>query len=190
MIYKELLSVVAIALTFIAFFPYIRAINQGKIRPHIFSWVIWSITTFIVFLAQLQDNGGVGAWPIGLSGLITLYIAVASFFKRADTAITRTDWAFFGMAMISLSLWFITSDSLGTVVMLTTVDILGFGPTLRKAYVYPFEEQLTFFGILVVRNCVSIVALENYSITTILFPAAVMLACLILILMVWYLRRS
>ena len=67
MFYKELLSAVAIALTFIAFFPYVRSILNGAIKPHVFSWIIWGATTFVVFLAQLEDHGGAGAWPIELS---------------------------------------------------------------------------------------------------------------------------
>ena len=94
MFYKEILSTVAIALTFIAFFPYIRSIIQGAIKPHVFSWVIWGTTTFVVFLAQLEDHGGVGAWPIGVSGSISIFIALLAYIKRADIAITRTDWVF------------------------------------------------------------------------------------------------
>ena len=43
MVYKELLSAVAIVLTFVAFFPYIRAIINGAIKPHVFSWIIWGM---------------------------------------------------------------------------------------------------------------------------------------------------
>jgi hypothetical protein len=75
MMYKEFLSAFVIALTFIAFFPYIRSILNGTARPHVFSWVIWGSTTFIVLLAQMKDGGGAGAWPIGISGAITMYIA-------------------------------------------------------------------------------------------------------------------
>ena len=38
--YKELLSAVAIALTFVAFLPYIRSILTNKTKPHVFSWLI------------------------------------------------------------------------------------------------------------------------------------------------------
>ncbi len=189
MIYKELLSGVAIALTFLAFFPYIRSIMQGKIKPHVFSWVIWGATTFIVFLAQLDDNGGAGAWPIGVSGVITIYVAITAFINRSDISITRTDWVFFITAMSSLPFWYFTSDPLWAVVILTTVDVLGFGPTVRKAYISPFDEQLTFFALFMARNSVVIMALENYSLTTVLFPAAIAAACLLLILMVSYRRR-
>ncbi len=187
--YKELLSAIAIALTFIAFFPYIRSTMRGETKPHVFSWVIWGITTFVVFLAQLEDHGGVGAWPIGVSGIIALYVALMAYLKRADITITKTDWVFFTAAMTSLPFWYFTSDPLWAVVILTTVDVLGFGPTVRKAYRFPFDESMTFFALFMARNLIVIMALENYSLTTVLFPAIIASACLFLILMVTYRRR-
>lgn len=186
---KEVLSVIAIALTFIAFIPYIRSILQGKTKPHAFSWIIWASVTFIVFLAQLADKGGVGAWPIGVSGLITLYVAVLAYIKKSDNMITKKDWLFFITAMTALPFWYITSNPLWAVVILTTVDLLGFAPTFRKAYNHPYEEQLTFFTLIASRNLIAIMALEHYSLTTILFPAATALACILFIQMVM-LRRT
>ena len=189
MLIKELLSAIAIALTFAAFFPYIRSILNGQTKPHAFSWVIWGSVTIVVFLAQLSDKGGVGAWPIGVSGIITLFVAVLAYLKKSDCSITPLDWVFLALAMSALPFWYVTSDALWTVVILTTVDLLGFGPTFRKAYHLPFEEHLSFFTIITVRNITSILALEHYSLTTVLFPAATATACLIFIVMVIYRRR-
>lgn len=188
--YKELFSGIAITLTFLAFFPYIRSILQGKTKPHVFSWAIWGSTTFVVFLAQLADKGGVGAWPIGVSGIITIAIAFLAYIKKSDSTITKTDWGFLTLAMTSLPLWYVTSDPLWAVIILTTVDVIGFGPTFRKAYWRPFEEQLMFFAIMTARNLISIMALEHYSLTTVLFPAAISVVCMKFILMVVYRRHA
>jgi hypothetical protein len=188
--YKEILSAVAIALTFAAFVPYIRAITSGTTKPHIFSWVIWGATTFVIFLAQLEGKGGVGAWPIGVSGIITIFIAFLAYVKRADITITKPDWLFFVSALSSLPLWYFTSDPLWAVVILTTVDVLGFEPTVRKAYSFPHSESLLFFSLFAARNLLVIMALENYSITTVLFPAVIAAACMLLMAMVTYRRRA
>lgn len=187
---KELLSAVAIALTLVAFLPYIRSIIRGTIKPHVFSWAIWGTTTFVVFLAQLEDNGGAGAWPIGVSGGITIVIALLAYLKRADVSITKTDWVFFISAMSSLPFWYFTSDPLWTVVILTTVDVLGFGPTVRKAYAFPHSESLLFFALVAARNLIVVMALENYMVTTVLFPAVIAAACAMLIAMVTYRRHA
>lgn len=189
MFYKELLSTAAIAITLAAFFPYIRSIILGTITPHVFSWVIWGITTFVVFLAQLEDKGGAGAWAIGVSGGITLFIALLAVMKRADVAITQTDRLFFSMALSALPFWYFTADPLWAVVILTTVDVLGFGPTVRKAYDFPHSESLLFFALFTVRNFLVIMALEHYSVTTVLFPAAIAAACLLSMFLVMYRRR-
>lgn len=187
--YKEILSFVAIVLTLAAYIPYIRAIFSGAIKPHVFSWVIWGATTLLAFLAQLEANGGVGAWPIGVSGSITIFIACLAYLKRADVTITKSDWLFFVAAMSSLPLWYLTSDPLWAVVMLTTVDVLGFGPTIRKAYHFPYSESLLFFGLFAVRNLLVMMAFENYSMTTLLFPAVIATVCVLLMMMIAYRRR-
>lgn len=188
MFYKEVLSAIAILLTFTAFIPYIRTIISGAIRPHVFSWIIWGVTTFLVFFAQIEGRGGVGAWPIGVSGIITLFVAFLSYMKRADITITKTDWIFFCSALASLPLWYFTSDPLWAVIILTVVDVLGFGPTFRKAYNFPHSESLLFFSLFAVRNLLAILALEYFSMTTVLFPAAIAVACIVLIAMILKLR--
>lgn len=188
MSYKELLSVIAVVLTFIAFVPYIVSIVRNTIKPHVFSWVIWGSTTFVVFLAQLKGGGGVGAWPIGISGIVTILIALLAYLKRGDITITRTDWLFFVLAMSSLPVWYFTSDPLWAVIILTAVDVLGFGPTVRKAYIHPHSESLVFFLLFIVRNLIVIAALETYSVTTVLFPAVIAAACMLLVVMVLHRR--
>ena len=185
---KDIIGALAIALTLFAFLPYIASTWRGQTRPHVFSWVIWGITTFIVFLAQVKDGGGAGAWPIGVSGVITIGVAIVAYLKRADISITRLDTLFFIAAVSAVPLWYFTADPMWAVAILTVVDLLGFGPTLRKAFHFPHEENLTFFGLFLLRNLLVILALEHYSVTTLLFPAAVALACLLLILLIGYRR--
>lgn len=186
---KEFLSAVAVALTLAAFLPYIRSILRGEVRPHVFSWIIWGATTVIVFLAQREGGGGVGAWPIGISGGITLLIALLAYIKKSDISITRLDWLFFTLALWALPLWYATSDPLWAVVILTVVDVLGFGPTVRKAYHFPRSESLVFFGLFAARNLIVILALEHHSLTTVLFPAVIATACLALMALMVRRRR-
>lgn len=187
--YKEILSIIAIALTLAAFIPYIRAILGGMIKPHVFSWIIWGATTFLAFWAQLDDKGGVGAWPIGVSGSITIFIAYLAYLECADVTITKTDWLFFIAALSSLPLWYLTSDPLWAIILLTIIDVLGFGPTARKAYYFPYSESLLFFALFMVRNLLVMMALENRSITTLLFPAVIAAVCMMLMAIIAYRRR-
>ncbi|MFY9180136.1 MAG: hypothetical protein WAO12_10220 [Venatoribacter sp.] len=188
--HKELLSGTGIVLTLVIFVPYIQSILQGRTKPHVFSWFIWALATFIVFLAQLSGGGGLGAWPIGVSGVITGYVAVLAYRKSMDRSITKSDWAFLIVALTALPCWFLTSNPLWAVVILTGVDLAGFGPTVRSAYLCPHQERMGFYSLAALRNFIVILALEHYSLTTVLFPAAVGVACLIFVTMVSYRRRT
>lgn len=186
MFYKEIFSALAIAITFYAFLPYIHSIKDGVTRPHVFSWIIWGSTTFIVFLATLAEKGGAGAWPIGISGIITIYVAFLAYVNKSDTSITPVDWVFFLAALGSIPLWYFTSDPVWSVVILTCIDAAGFVPTFRKAFYQPFSENLIFYNLFIVRNTFVLVALYHYSLTTVLFPATIAFLTLLFVVMVLY----
>jgi len=189
MIFKSIFSAAAVILTLYAFIPYIIAIHKAEVRPHMFSWIIWGISTIIVFFAQLSAKGGIGAWPIGVSGCLTLVVAYISFIKRADVQLRPIDSIFFILALSSLPLWFITTDPLTAVLVLTLVDLLGFGPTFRKVIHAPYSESIGFFAIFTLRNILVILALEHYVLATVLFPATIATTTTILIALIFIRRR-
>ena len=186
---KALFSAAALILTFAAFVPYYRGILRNEIQPHVFTWFIWAAGTVIVFIAQLSDGGGIGAWPIGVSGLLTGGVAILALMRAGDTSIVRMDWVFLILAASALPLWFFTSTALSAVIILTIVDLLGFGPSVRKAYEAPLEESATFFIIGAIRNGFVLLALENVSWTTALFPAAVGIACICFVALIFARRQ-
>lgn len=99
------------------------------------------------------------------------------------------DWVFLILAGSALPLWFLSETALSAVIVLTMVDLLGFGPSIRKAYQKPYEENATFFAIGAMRNGFVVLALENYSWTTMLFPTAIGMACLFFVSLILS-RRS
>jgi hypothetical protein len=189
MVIKQALSAVAFILTIALFAGYIRSIRVAETVPHVFSWTIWAGGTLIVFCAQLVGGAGVGAWPIGLSGCITAYIACLAYRKRRQSSIKPLDWVFFVLAVSSLPAWWLASDPLWAVVLLTSADLIGFGPTFRRGYRHPYQEHAGFFALGALRNLLVVLALERYSWTTVLFPAAVGIVCLPLAFLL-YVRRN
>ncbi len=187
---RELLSAAATVLTFVIFLPYIRSIRSGRTKPHVFSWVIWGLGTVIVCFAQLAGGAGIGAWPIGLSGVITVYVAVLAYQHRGDRSITRMDRVFLVTALAALPCWFFTANPLWAVVLLTIMDLLGFGPTFRAAWHRPHEERMGFYAWAALRNLLVILALEKLSLTTALFPAVVGVGCLALVALIFGRRQQ
>ncbi len=82
-----------------------------------------------------------------------------------------------------------TDSALNAVILLTIIDTLGFVPTFKKAYYYPFEEKLSFFIIMIVKDIFTIIALEEYSLTTLLFPITLDVTSIAFIVMVFIRRK-
>ncbi len=186
---KEALSAIAFIVTIALFAGYIRSVRLAETVPHVLSWLIWAAGTLIVCVAQLADGAGVGAWPIGFSGCITGYIAYLAYRKHHQSSIKALDWVFLVLALCALPSWWLASDPLWSVVLVTSADLIGFGPTFLRAYHHPYQENANFFALGAFRNLLAILALEHYSWTTMLFPAAVGMACLALACLL-YVRRS
>jgi hypothetical protein len=183
---RPLVGTLATALTLVAYLPYIHSIFHGQARPHVFTWIIWGLATGIAFLAVLQAQGGAGAWPIGFSCLVSVLVAGLAYFKRADIKITHTDWWLFFAALAAIPVWMAANDPLWAVVLITLIELLGFGPTFRKTWLRPHSESMSFLVILIVRNALIIIALDQLSLTTVLFPAAAAAACgLLIAVMAW-----
>jgi hypothetical protein len=180
----------AAALTLLAYLPYLWAILLGDIRPHVFTWIIWGTATMLGFAAALDSGGGWGAWVIGLSAVTSFVVATLAYVKRADVTISHTDVLFFAVALAAVPLWVLAHDPLWAVLLLTLIELLGFGPTFRKTWHAPRSESMTFLVLLILRNTLILSALERYTLTTVLFPAAAGAACLALVaIMIWATSR-
>lgn len=185
----QLLAVIAALLTLAGFIPYIISILNGQTRPHLYSWLIWAIATVVVGAAQWVSGGGAGALVTLFSGAITCFIVLLTWLRYDASHIKPVDAVFLVIAACALPAWLITDNPLTAVVMLTIVDIAGFGPTFRKSYHAPLGENLTLYYLVCVRNVIAAIALEYYSLTTLLFPLVIALANVVFIGLIHWRRH-
>ena len=172
---KEILTITAILLTIISYIKYIIDIFKGRTKPHLFSWLAWTILTFIVFFIQLQGGGGVGAFVTLNTGIICFIITIASF-KKGEKHIVKTDIIAFIGAILAMILWLFVKQPLMSVILLCIVDMLSFIPTVRKSWNKPQEETLITWIINTVRHSLALFAMETITAVTILSPLYLILA--------------
>ena len=172
---KNASGIIAIVLTFVSYTPYFIDLIKGRTRPHIFSWFIWIIVTSIIFALQISAGAGFGA-------LVTLAVAIASLFifilgfKQGNKDIKKIDYVFLVLALLAIPLWLVVKQPVLSIILLSTVDMLAFAPTVRKSWDAPYSETLIHYVITTFRHGLSIIALAQYNIITILFPGTWVIA--------------
>ena len=184
----EALGSLAALCTLPGFVLYLRDVFRGSTKPHAFSWLVWSALNAIAFSAQLTQNGGAGSLVSAAVCLGTFTIFVISIF-RGDTRIVPFDWTCLGGAALAGLAWIITDGPLLSVILITAVDAFGSVPTFRKSFHRPHEESIALYALDAAAFFAAVIALENRSIETALFPAFVAISDAALVVLILVRRR-
>jgi hypothetical protein len=177
------------SLALVSLVPYIFATLKGTNRPHIFTWIIWSILTGIAFAVQYIGGAGAGAWATGVTFICCLLILAASV-KNGEKNITRMDWICFLLALLALPVWLATKSPAAAAIWVTAIDGLAYIPTIRKAWHKPQEEMIFAHMIANVKHILSLLAMDVYSIATALYPISLIIFNAALVTMLFLRRRA
>jgi hypothetical protein len=187
--YKTLLSVLSILIQIAGFLIYFWGIYKGKTKPHAFTWLVWAILSAIGFFAVLTSQGYTVAWVLGINiigNCITSYIG----FYQKRVIYDFYDWMALLGALVGIVLWQITHIPLYAVILISLSDILGMVPTIRKAYVLPFEENIESFAIGIMFYVLAISALTSFDITNWLYPVVIIFTDLLLVFIIFIRRKK
>jgi hypothetical protein len=187
--YKQLLGVLAVAIGIIGYAPYFLNIYKNKTKPHAFSWLVWGVLTAIAFAGQVSSNAGAGAWVTGFTALVCIVIFLIAL-VRGKKDFPLVDWLCLIGAGLALALWAATNNPLTAIVLVTVIDMLGFFPTFRKSYFKPSEETLFTYTLSGIKFLIGIVALKEFSLVTVLYPASLVITNLIFVSMVMLRRKK
>lgn len=186
---KELIGWISVGVTILSVVPYYYFVCKHTIKPHAFSWFIWGVLTAIGFTAQMTEGAGAGAWATGVVSIACLGIAALAL-KYGERNITRSDWVCFIAAIAAIPLWVITDDPLGSVILISVIDVLGYIPTIRKSYHKPYEELMFTHVTGTLKYVFALLAMENWTLTTWLYPAAICSANVVLVALLLWRRQG
>ncbi|HSX30512.1 MAG TPA: hypothetical protein VLE99_01200 [Candidatus Saccharimonadales bacterium] len=166
---KELLGGMTIFLSLVGYIPYLRDVIKGKTKPHAFSWIVWTLVTFVVGIAQLAAGAGWGTvhnLTTGFIGLVILFYAL----RNKDKDIKQIDIVLFILALLSIPLWVVTKNPVYSIILITGIDILAFIPTLRKTWYDPTSETLVSYFLAGLKYGLALGAIGAYKFSTLLYP--------------------
>lgn len=171
---KETFVVIATIMAVLGNIPYLADVIRKKIRPHPYTWAIWSIVSLVTFFGQVVKGAGIGAIPTGASELFTIIIFLYSI-RYGFKDIKKTDNIFLAIALVGLIPWVITKDPTISVITVVSIDLVAFIPTLRKTWKLPKTENPLLYMSNTIRHILILLSLEKYNIATTLHSFAMII---------------
>lgn len=168
---KEILAIVAALLAVAGNVPYVLDVLKGGVRPHPYTWFVWSIVSATVFFGMFVKGAGIAALPVAASEIFTFVIFLLSA-KYGFRDIAWVDHVYLAVALSGFIPWIITKDPTVSVVIAVAIDVLAFMPTLRKTWLEPSTETPILYGSNVLRHILILFSLQAYNIATMLHSIA------------------
>lgn len=164
---KEIIAVVAALIAIAGNLPYLLDIVKKRIQPHPYTWLVWTVVSAISFFGQVAKGAGIGALPTGVAEIFTVIIFFFSL-QYGFKQMIKTDTYFLIIALLGLIPWFITKDPTISVIIVVSIDLIAFIPTLRKTWQHPKSETPVLYSMNVVRHILTLFSLQTYNIATML----------------------
>ncbi len=187
--YKTVFAVVAMLISTGSFINYVKSILQLRTKPHVYTWLIWSITMGTAVAALWHGHGGWGALALTLSFSYIVSIFFLSL-KYGSTNITITDTIVLVLALLAIFVWWQLENILLAILMVTVIDLIGYIPSWRKSIIDPWSEAIASWGVSAVGTLCTIVALTEYNLLTVLYPLSYTVANIILVIICLVYRRG
>ncbi|MBI1363793.1 MAG: hypothetical protein GC134_07385 [Proteobacteria bacterium] len=134
-----LFAALAIGVSLLRYATYFWALHKRTAKPHVFSWFNWGLVVAIGAVAQFKLGGGPSTWVLVVVASTCFLISGFALFV-GEKNITRGDWIAFVGALAAIPVWLATESPFWAVVVLMSIDILTYYPTLRKCWMNPWSE--------------------------------------------------
>lgn len=180
---KEIFAYSAVVIAIFGYLPYLRDAYTKRVKPHPYTWLVWSIVTGITFFGQVVKGAGVGALPTLISEIFSISIFLFSL-KYGFKNVVKTDHYFLAIALLGLVPWVLTKDPTISVVIAVCIDLVAFMPTIRKTWEHPKTETPVLYGANVLRHILTLFSLQAYNIATMLHSVAMIVTNLIMTLII------
>lgn len=173
--FKLIISLFATVLVVYGYIPYFKDIFLGKTKPHLYTWLVWTITFGTATLALWRGGGNYGAIGMVTGMFLVLSIFILSF-KYGTKNITRSDTFILVVALSAILVWWQLDSPLLAVLMVSAIDGMSYIPTLRKSFEEPWSETLSYWFIMAMADVLIITSLAEYNFLTVTYLAVLTVA--------------
>ncbi|HSA58639.1 MAG TPA: hypothetical protein VLJ37_03035 [bacterium] len=187
--FHALSGIIAGALSFLAFVPYVLSTLRGRNRPNRATWIIWSAVGVSLLASYAAAGARETVW-VAAANLLAFLAVLALSFKYGEGGWTFFDGACLLGAAFGLALWWWFDSPLPTLFSGLFIDLVGALPTVKKAWNDPASEDLLAWILFCAANAVNLLAIRTWNVAVASYPLYMVFITLVLVAILLLRRDS
>lgn len=165
----------SLVLSVLGVIPYLYGIIRGKVRPQRMSWFIWTVILALGLWSYVASGGEDSAWLIVGDLAVTAVVFGFSLWRGSGGG-SRLDLVCLGIAIVGITVWQMTGESIIGVSGAMLADAVAMMPTLTKALREPMSESASTFAFSASASVCGILAVGSWNLPVLSYPAYLFIA--------------
>ena len=186
--FKDFMGALSVAIALFSYGLYIWKTFRAHARPHPLSWLIFGVLSATGFLIQLDQSAGAGSWVMGVTAAVCFMLCLIGFWQGERT-FPWYEWAFLAAAAIVFAFYLWSQQPAASAILASIVNVLGFGPTLTKAWSRPHSDSASTFMLNGLKFVPSLFAMDSVTVATCVLPASLVVTNLAVALVIFARRQ-
>lgn len=182
-------TLIAGALSCLAFIPYIASILRGETRPHLVTWWIWVFLGTILSFSYYASGAPLFALIVPVVYVLGPLAVGLMALRYGEYGANAFDLSCFLGGLGGMALWITTGNPVVALYLNLFVDFCGALPTIRKVARDPLSENLTAWILFLIANALNLLAILNSSFNFTVLSLPLYLFLITLIVTAFMMRR-
>lgn len=126
--------------------PYARDTLRQVTRPHLGTWLVWSLLAVVAFLAQRADGASWSALMCGAQALMNVGVFALAV-RHGTGVVTVADRLLLLLAAAGVAGWIVAGDPLIATGCVVAADLIAVAMMVPKSWCDPGSETLATFAV-------------------------------------------
>jgi hypothetical protein len=164
-----MIGYVAGALALLQVVPYLLSILRGHAKPERATYAIWSTINLLASISYIAVGARTTVW-VSLAYTLSAILVFALSFKFGMGGLNKFDLFCLVMAGAGIIVWLLTKDPALSLYYYIGIKLIGFLPTLKKAYKWPKTENALSWIMSAAASLLNLLAITSWTPQIALYP--------------------
>lgn len=166
---KIVLVAIGIIIAVVSLIKYVKESFEGEIKPHVYTWLVWSITQGTATAGMWLGGGGIVTIGYTIGAVLVFCVFCFCLIYGDRKFITLEDTIILVIALLAIAIGWQLNNPLLAVIVVTSADILGYTFTYKKIWEDPHSETVKTWVGFTLSSVFALLALDAYNLLTLTY---------------------